>query len=119
MSERSDELLIRDILFCVEKIQIYLVNSTKEQFYTDIKTQDAVSRNFEVIGEASSRLSSDFKKNYTQINWRIVKDFRNKLIHDYFGVDFETVWIISQEELPVLKEKLKLILQDFNQSQIE
>lgn len=119
MSERSDELLIRDILFCIEKIQIYLVNSTKEQFYTDNKTQDAVSRNFEVIGEASSRLSSDFKKNYTQINWRIVKDFRNKLIHDYFGIDFDTVWIISQEELPVLKEKLKLILQEFNQSSLE
>jgi uncharacterized protein with HEPN domain len=119
MSERSDELLIRDILFCIEKIQIYLVQSTKEQFYTDIKTQDAVSRNFEVIGEATSRLSSDFKNNYNLINWRIVKDFRNKLIHDYFGIDYETVWIISQEELPILKEKLKLILQEFNQSPIE
>jgi uncharacterized protein with HEPN domain len=119
MSERSDYLLIADILSSIEKIQEYLDGFTMDQFFSDNKTQDAISRNFEIIGEATARLSPGFKKKYTQINWRVVKDFRNKLIHDYFGVDFSTVWIISKEELPVLKEKIKSLIQEINQSVTE
>lgn len=70
------------------------------------KTQDAVSRNFEIIGEACGRVTKDFTNIHTSVNWREVKDFRNKLIHDYFGTDYSTVWLIVQNELKTLQEKL-------------
>jgi uncharacterized protein with HEPN domain len=109
MSEREDDLLIKDILDCIQKVEEYTLGFTLSQFQSDIKTQDAVSRNFTIIGEAASRLTADFKTSYSSINWREIKDFKNKLIHDYFGVDVETVWNIIQNDLPLLKQQLQSI----------
>lgn len=106
MSERNDALLLEDILESIEKIFEYTGDLRKEDFLKDNKTQDAVSRNFEIIGEASSRLTTDFKKTYSNINWREIKDFRNTLIHNYFGTEFSTVWLIIQNDLKILQEKL-------------
>jgi len=106
MSERNNALLIGDILESIKKILEYTIDSTEEKFLTDNKTQDAVSRNFEIIGETSSRLTRNFKNSYSNINWREIKDFRNTLIHDYFGTNYSTVWLIIQNDLKILQEKL-------------
>ena len=91
MSKRSDAFLIEDILESIKKIIGYTSAISKDEFLTDNKTQDAVSRNFEIIGEAAGRLTLVFKTANTEINWREVKDFRNKLIHNYFGTNYEDV----------------------------
>jgi uncharacterized protein with HEPN domain len=70
-----------------------------EIFINDRKTMDAVVRNFEVIGEAASLLSEQYKIENPLLEIREMKDFRNRLIHEYFGIDFETVWSIINNEL--------------------
>lgn len=103
---RSDAFLLEDILESINKIFEYTSVITPDEFLTDSKTQDAVSRNFEIIGEASARLTNEFKIKYGQINWREVKDFRNTLIHDYLGTNYTTVWLIIQNDLKILQAKL-------------
>lgn len=60
---------------------------TSDSYEADSKTKDAVERNFEIVGEAASRIPDDFKKLHPTIEWRIIKDFRNFIIHEYFGIN--------------------------------
>jgi len=110
MSKRENVLLLDDILQSIKKIHQYTIGIDEGIFLTDEKTQDAVCRNFSIIGEAASRLSEDFKIQYTQINWRIIKDFRNKIIHDYIGTDYREVWKTVQKDLPNLEQQIEAIL---------
>ena len=80
-------------------------------YENDSKTKDAVERNFEIIGEAASRISDTFKLSYPDVEWRIIKDFRNFIIHEYFGIDNHIVWDIIENRLPELEEEIKKILE--------
>ena len=84
MSKREDRLLIEDILDSAKKISDYSSDLTLTTFLQDSKTLDAVIRNFEIIGEASSRLSEDFKQAHPNIDWVRIRGFRNRIVHDYF-----------------------------------
>lgn len=88
MSSRSAQLLIEDILSASEKIQRYTDGMSFDQFTLDEKTADAVVRNFEVIGEAANRLPADFKAQHPHIDWDRIRGFRNRIVHDYFGIDY-------------------------------
>ena len=79
-------------------------------FNNDRKTQDAVVRQLEIIGEASSKLEENFIQSYPNIPWRGIKDFRNKLIHDYWQLDIELVWNVATKETPQLKKQLLKLL---------
>lgn len=106
MSNRSAELLLEDILDAARKIQRYTNGITFEEFAADEKTVDAVVRNFEVIGEASNRLPQEFKQTHADVDWGRIKGFRNRIVHDYFGIDHTIVWNIVQHYLPLLIETL-------------
>jgi uncharacterized protein with HEPN domain len=106
MSDRSAELLIEDILDAARKIQRYTDGVTFEEFVSDEKTVDAVVRNFEVIGEASNRLPDEFKRRRADVDWRRIKGFRNRIVHDYFGIDHTIVWNIIKNYIPQLIESL-------------
>ena len=82
-----------------------------EEFEKDKKTIDAVIRNFEIIGEASSKLSKEFRETYPEVPWKSIIGLRNILIHDYLGVDIVAVWGNIKQELPTLKEQMKSILE--------
>ncbi|MEP0860279.1 MAG: DUF86 domain-containing protein [Ignavibacterium sp.] len=110
MSKRNEKLLLKDILESIDKIFDYTNDMSKEEFLSDEKTKDAVVRNFEVIGEAASKLSEELKAKHSDIDWKGVIGLRNVLIHDYFGVDYIIVWTIKEKFLPELKVKLKEIL---------
>lgn len=97
MSKRNEKLLLKDILESIDKIFDYTKNISKEDFLSDEKTKDAVVRNFEVIGEAASKLSEELKAKHSDIDWRGVIGLRNVLIHDYFGVDYNIVWTIKEK----------------------
>ena len=77
----------------------------------DRKTQDAVVRNLEIIGEAVKRLSPDLTGAHVDIPWRQIAGMRDKLIHDYFGVDLDLVWGVVEQELPALRTRLAAMLQ--------
>jgi len=109
MSKRNPALLIKDILDSCNKILEYTSSMNFEEFSKDSKTIDAVVRNFEIIGEAANRLPEDFKEKHNAIDWHRIRGFRNRIVHDYMGIDFGIVWDIRNNYLPFLIESLQNI----------
>ena len=109
MSRRTPELLIEDIIDSGSKILDYTKDLSFEDFLADSKTVDAVIRNFEIIGEAANLLPKEFKEKYPDIDWHRIRGFRNRIVHDYFGIDYTIVWQIRNLFLPETIQKLKLI----------
>ncbi|MBZ9729228.1 DUF86 domain-containing protein [Salegentibacter sp. JZCK2] len=99
MSKRDANLLLEDILEPIDKIQKYTVNLDFSAFQNDDKTVDAVIRNFEIIGEAANRLPEEFRKNNEEINGNRIRGFRNRIVHEYFGVDLSIVWSIIENNI--------------------
>lgn len=110
MSKRTIELYIEDILNSIEKIEKYTKHTTFEKFSTDEKTIDAVIRNLEVIGEAAKNIPNKNLAKYKDIPWKKIISMRNKIIHEYFGVDTEILWKTIKEDLPKLKNIIKNII---------
>jgi uncharacterized protein with HEPN domain len=108
--KRRDKDFLGDINEAMNLIGLYTKGLTYKKFLTDRKTRDAVVRNFEVIGEASKNISSDFKAMHSGVPWKTIAGLRDKLIHFYFGIDYEIVWSIAKKELPKLRNQVKEIL---------
>ncbi|SDG85531.1 Uncharacterized conserved protein, contains HEPN domain [Dyadobacter soli] len=102
MSSRKPSLLVQDILDSGNKILSYTHGQSFDEFANDDKTIDAVIRNFEIIGEAAARLPEDFKDQHSSIDWHKMRGFRNRIVHDYFGIDLVIVWEIRNQYLPTL-----------------
>ena len=109
MSNRTPILLIEDIIDSGNKILDYTNNLSFDDFINDSKTVDAVIRNFEIIGEAANRLPDNYKDNHPTIDWHRIRGFRNRIVHDYFGIDYTIVWEIKNLFLPDLITKLKAL----------
>lgn len=101
----------QDILDSIDKIEQFNKEVSLEQFQNDAKTVFATVRALEIIGEATNKLPSDILSDYPEIPWKDVIGMRNKLIHEYFGVDTEAVWKTIKEDLPKLKPVIIRILQ--------
>lgn len=114
MSRRGDEELLCDIQEAVKRILNYTKNIDYQKFSRDIKTQDAVVRNLEIIGEASKNISRSLSNQYAQIAWSDLARVRDKLIHHYFGVNLDIVWNIIEEFLPEIVVQIEKILADRN-----
>jgi len=82
---------------------------TSKEFLNDDKTIDAVIRNFEIIGEASNRIPEEIRDKYQLVNWHRIKGFRNRVIHDYMGIDYEIVWEIIENDLSELQKQILII----------
>jgi len=109
MSKRSMELLVEDIWESIEKIERYTKGMTRESFQNDEKTTDAVVRNLEIIGEAAGRLPEDFVNRNSEIEWAKIVGLRNRIVHEYFGVDLQIIWQILKKDLPAFKISLQNI----------
>ncbi len=109
MPKRTDHLLILDIISSVEKILEYTKGMTLDDFQTDKKTIDAVVRNFEIIGEAGSRISKEFQNSHSAIPWAGMIGLRNKIVHDYFGIDSKIIWKIISEFIPDLRREVEKV----------
>jgi uncharacterized protein with HEPN domain len=113
MSKRTPRLLLEDILHSVDKISEYTNGLSFDEFLNDSKTLDAVIRNFEIIGETSSRLPENIKDEYPLVDWHRIRGFRNRIVHDYMGIDFQIVWLIKENFLPDLRNQIQSILERF------
>jgi uncharacterized protein with HEPN domain len=102
MSSRNTTLLLGDILESARRIQRYTAGMHFQEFQNDEKTVDAVVRNFEIIGEAAGRLPAEFRAAQPDMDWQRLRGFRNRIVHDYFGVDVAIVWKIIESYLPEL-----------------
>jgi uncharacterized protein with HEPN domain len=110
MSERPLALYCQDILDSGAAILSYVQGITAENFVTERMRYSAVIREFEIIGEAVGKLPADLKDAYPQIPWQDIKDFRNLLAHEYFGVDLDIVWNAIHNDLPLLLDAVQMIM---------
>ncbi len=110
MSERPHLLYCQDILDAGAAILSYVQDLTCDLFVNDRMRYSAVIREFEIIGEAVGKLSPDLKSGHPEIPWQDIKDFRNLLAHEYFGVDLEIVWNTVQYDLPLLMKAVQVIV---------
>lgn len=110
MPSRDWQLRIRDILECIEKIRLYTADMTYREFALDPRTQDAVIRNFSIIGEAANHVPEDIATRFPNIPWDKMRDMRNVVIHEYFGVSLRIIWETTKSDLPPLVEPLQSIL---------
>ena len=108
---RNYLLYLEDILVSTGKILKYAGGSSYEDLFVDEMRLEAIIRNFEIIGEASSKISQDIRDKYPFIEWRKILDFRNVLAHEYFGIDYEIMWEIIKDKLPDLHKNIQVIIE--------
>ena len=106
MSKREDAAVIQDIKEAIDRIISYTSKMEYDDFQQDYKTQDAVIRNIEILTEAAKLLSDKQKRNYPNVPWKDIAGTRDKLIHDYFGVNIDIVWDIVKNEIPFISKQL-------------
>jgi uncharacterized protein with HEPN domain len=106
MSKRRTEELLEDIKEAAGRIAKYITGMDYQAFLSDLKTQDAVVRNVEIIGEAVKKLPGSFTSMHSGIPWKEMAGTRDKLIHDYFGVNYDILWNIAKSELPGILVKI-------------
>ncbi len=113
---RDPRLYLDDILEAVALIREYTESMDYESFSRDRKTQDAVVRNLEIIGEAAGRLPETIKQKAEEVEWRKIVGLRNILAHEYFGVSLPLVWDILQNKLDALDIASRKLLKDVSNS---
>jgi uncharacterized protein with HEPN domain len=108
--ERSYRLFLEDIQTAMSRIAEYIDGYDFVRFKRDYKTVDAVIRNFEIIGEASKKLDDKIKERYPEVPWQEMYYLRNRVSHEYFGVDYEIIWDIATNHLPENKNQIDQII---------
>ena len=106
---KDDGLYLHHILEAIERIQSY-TSGGLEAFQSDLKTQDAVVRNLQIIGEASKKVSHETRAGSPDLPWRDMAGMRDRIVHDYFGVSLDIVWDVVENHLPPLRERLLRLL---------
>lgn len=107
---KDPQIYLGHILECIELTERYLAKKTFKDFLADQFLQDAIIRRLEIIGEAVTQMPAAFKDKYPDVLWRDIADMRNRLIHEYFGVEFSLTWDVIKHELAPLKKSIKEIL---------
>ncbi|MDR4498504.1 MAG: DUF86 domain-containing protein [Candidatus Scalindua sp.] len=105
---------LNDILESIADIKEFVRELSYENFIEDKKTIKAVIRSLEVIGETANKIPVDIKKRYPEIPWQEIIDMRNKLIHEYFGIDIDIIWQTLEDDLNPLEETARRILHDLD-----
>lgn len=108
--KRIPHVFLRHILDSIEAIEEYTEDCSEEEFLDLREKQDAVVRRVEIIGEAVRNIPPDFREQHPHIPWKKIAGMRDKLVHEYFGVDFELVWEVVKNDLPPFKEQVEELL---------
>lgn len=106
---KDDRLYLIHIKECIERVIMYTEDG-KDFFFADIKTQDAVMRNLQILAESTQRLSDSLKELHPEVDWRNISGFRNVAVHEYLSIDLKMIWDIVEEDLPVLEEQIEATL---------
>jgi len=106
---KNDQVYLEHIVEAISKIESFVSGLTKFDFDRNVLIQDAVIRNFEIIGEATKKISKEFSQRHSEIPWQDMVGMRDKLIHNYLDVDLDVIWKTIEIDLPLLKEVLSKI----------
>lgn len=106
---KQDRTYLEHILDAIAKVEQYTTDG-RDAFMADGKTQDAVVRNLEIIGEATKRVSEDLRNKYPDIPWKQAAGLRDVLSHDYMSIDLTIVWNVIDSRLPALREAVRELL---------
>ena len=109
--DRNYLMYLEDIVRSMSRIAEYIEGYTFDQFKKDYKTVDAVIRNFEIIGEAAKNTSTEIKTKYPDVPWDEMYLLRNKVTHEYFGIDYEIIWDVITNHLPNNKNQVQEIIE--------
>ena len=112
MPKRTDKEFLLDILEAIKRIEFYTKELSYQDFLQKMETQDAVVRNLEIIGEAIKNISKNLKTKHNNIPWKEIAGMRDKVIHFYFGVNWDIVWNVAKDSLPQLRENIERILKE-------
>lgn len=110
--KRALKLFLLDIKESIELIEVYTKNITFDYLKKDQAKQDAIVRRLEIIGEAVKNIPLAFRSKHSEVPWRKVAGFRDKITHAYFGINIERIWIVIEKELPLLKKQVQKILSE-------
>jgi len=116
--KRTYLLYLKDILEAIERIESYVKGCSFEQFAKNTLIIDAVVRNFEIIGEATKHLPLEIKQENPSIRWKDMAGMRDKLAHEYFGVDIDILWKTSVNRLPALKPQIEELLRKDEENEL-
>jgi len=111
---RDDRLYLIHICECIDRIEKYTCSGKKE-FFENTKTQDAVLRNLQTLGESARHASEELKANHPEVKWRRIVGFRNVLVHEYLGLKLDLVWEVVDQFLPELKSTIQAILKEIGE----
>lgn len=106
MSKRNIDLYLQDIIDSIEKIESYTKDINFDRFINDPKTIDAVVRNFFIIGEAIRFIPEKIRDQHPEIPWDEILGMRNKVVHEYFGIDTDILWKTIKEDFPQFKKDI-------------
>lgn len=111
--KKDIKIFLSHIIESIEAISAHTKKISKDRFSRDITIQDAVIRRIEIIGEAVKNLPADYKRRHFEIEWREIAGMRDKLIHEYFGVNMDVVWHTIKKDIPKLKKEILELLKEF------
>jgi len=109
MSEKDDLIFIEHILESISAIKEFSKNLSKEELISNRLKHNAIVREIEIIGEAVENISKNLKDKHPEIEWKDIADTRDKMIHHYFGIDFNIIWAIIKKDIPKLEIQIKKI----------
>lgn len=112
-----DKGRLEHILQAIAKIEEYTNGMTKEHLINDSLHLHATAYNIQIIGEAIYKLTSEFKSSHPDTPWRLIEKMRHILVHDYFAVDVEIMWLVIQDDLPILKSQVENYIKEMDLSQ--
>jgi len=110
--KRDYKLFIKDILECINKIDNFVGEMSFDEFMRDEKTKSAVVRELEVMGEATKNIPKSIREKYKNLPWSQIAKTRDKIIHFYFGVDYEVIWEVVKKRLPEIKAVIERIFKE-------
>lgn len=109
--KKDDIVYLKHILDAISRIEEYIKGLNYDDFMDNSLVQDGVVRQIEIVGKATKRVSTEIREKYPDIPWRKMAGMRDKLIHDYLGVDLDAVWDTVKKDIPELKKEVKILIE--------